>query len=145
MNKKIYVSFAILLSIIFSFTFCFATSATDDMKKTVNDVRNFVGDAENTVENAALDISNVSKDVTGDMENGMNHETKNSTTGTITQNMSGQYSATRTSTDNTVMGMTSTAWTWIILAIVAIAIIALVWYYSMQITNNNIYNHHKDE
>ena len=32
--------------------------------------------------------------------------------------------------------MSSSAWTWIILAIAAIAIIAAVWYYSMQFTNN---------
>lgn len=147
MNKKIYVSFAILLSIMFSITFCFATSNTDGLGNTVNDVRNFVGGVENTVENAALDITDTSKNITGDMENGMNSDAKtNGTMGITTkENSSSQYSTARTSTDNTVMGMTSTAWTWIILAIVAIAIIALVWYYSMQITNSNMYNHRNDE
>ena len=48
------------------------------------------------------------------------------------------YTATRTSTgESTFMGMGSTAWTWLILGIAAIAIVALVWYYSMQFTNKN--------
>lgn len=146
MNKKFCISFAILLSVIFSVTFCFATSNTDGLGNAVNDVRNFVGGVENTVENAALDISNTSKDITGDMENGMYSDMKtNGTMGVTTGNTAGQYSTARTATDNTVMGMTSTAWTWVILAIVAIAIVALVWYYSMQITNNNMYNHHNDD
>ena len=44
--------------------------------------------------------------------------------------------AARTSTDTTtVTGMSQTAWTWLILGVAAIAIIAVVWYYSMQFTN----------
>lgn len=40
--------------------------------------------------------------------------------------------AARTSTDTTtVTGMSQTAWTWLILGVAAIAIIAVVWYYSM--------------
>ena len=34
------------------------------------------------------------------------------------------------------MGMSSNTWSWLILGIAAIAIIALVWYYSMQLNNN---------
>ena len=49
----------------------------------------------------------------------------------------GNYSATRTSTDATLMGMNATAWTWLILGLAAIAIVALVWYYSMQVTSSN--------
>ena len=56
----------------------------------------------------------------------------NAVTGT-----SNNYTATRTSADNTFMGMNSTAWTWLILGIAAIAIIALVWYYSSQLNNND--------
>ena len=49
--------------------------------------------------------------------------------------MNGAYNATRTSVDTqagTFMGMNSTAWTWLIMAIAAIAIVALVWYYGTQ-------------
>ena len=53
----------------------------------------------------------------------------------MTNNMdNGDYTATRTSTnaegDATFMGMTATMWTWLIMGIAAIAIVALVWYYS---------------
>ena len=50
------------------------------------------------------------------------------------------YTATRTSTGteaNTFMGMTATSWTWLIMGIAAIAIVALVWYYSSQMRSSN--------
>ncbi len=141
MNKKIFIGLTIALCVIFSFTFCFATDNGNGFEKATNDVRNFVGGVENTVEDAAKDVSNASKDVTGDMENGLNRNTNRATTG-MTNGNNGGYTSTRTSTatDNTVMGMSSTAWTWLILGIAAIAIIAVVWYYSMQFTNNTTRN-----
>ena len=82
-----------------------------------------------TVENAARDVSNVSKNITSGAENKMDAARTNSTIGT-------GYNAARTSTDTTtVAGMSQTAWTWLILGVAAIAIIAVVWYYSMQFTN----------
>lgn len=124
MNKKIYVSIAIILFTIFSFTVCFAND--NRFVNAANNVRNFVGGVENTVENAALDVSNTSKNVTGGIENGVNNDT-----------MNGRYNTSRTSTEGTLMGMSSNGWTWLILGIAAIAIIAVVWYYSMQFTNKN--------
>lgn len=129
MNKKILVSLSVILFTIFSFTICFAN--TDGLGTAANDVRNFVGGVENTVEDAARDVSNTSKDITGGVENKMN---KNLTTNNASN---GNYTTRKTSTTDTVMGMTSTAWTWLIIGIAAIAIIAVVWYYSMQFTNNN--------
>lgn len=127
-----------------------------------NGVRNFVGGAENTIENAAMGISNTSKNMTGDVVNTMggNNDNNNGNTGntgnTNTNNNNddstfmgmgttgdnGGYTATRTATgtgadDTTVLGMSSTAWTWLILGITAIGIIAIVWYYSTQFTNVN--------
>ena len=139
MNKKFFVSLVIALFAILSFTVCFAADG-DGLGTAANDVRNFVGGAENTVENAALDISNTSKNVTGGVENGM--DGNKNTTGITNTNTDGKYSATRTST-GTVMGMSSTAWTWLIIGIAAIAIIAVVWYYSMQFANNTN-SHHND-
>lgn len=124
MNKKIYVSIAIILFTIFSFTVCFAND--NGFVNAANNVRNFVGGVEDTVENAALDVSNTSKNVTGGIENGVNNDT-----------MNGRYNTSRTSTEGTLMGMSSNGWTWLILGIAAIAIIAVVWYYSMQFTNKN--------
>ena len=166
MYRKLFISFAILLSIIFSFTMCFANN--DAGSDVVNGIRDVVGGAENAIENGARDISNASKDATGGMEqdannagnnmentngnnngNSMLDEGNNDNTAKDTNNETGTaglmnnnnnaYTATRTATtgDATFMGMGSTAWTWLILGIAAIAIIALVWYYSMQLRNSN--------
>ena len=145
MNKKFFVFFGILLCIIFSFTFCFAEN-NDGLKRATNDVRNFIGGVEDTVENGAKDISNVSKDATGSVENGLDNNMKglDENAGyTSSDSNGGQYTASRVATDDsTLMGMTSTAWTWLIIGIAAIAIIAVVWYYSMQFTNSS--NHDDD-
>ena len=144
MHKKLLIGIALMISLVLSFTVCFAN---DELQKAANSVRNVVGGAENAVEDAAKDISNTSKDATNSMENAGNeagNEVKNSTNKTEntidnTMNsgiMNSNYTATRTSSDNTFMGMNSTAWTWLILGIAGIAIIALVWYYSMQLNNS---------
>lgn len=135
MKKKLLISLAIILASIFSFTVCFAT---DGLGNVANDVRNVVGGVENTVENAVRDVSNVSKDVTGSVENGMNSDTHNSMSRT------NNYNTTRVATGSSNMsgGMSASSWTWLILGIVAIAIIAVVWYYSMQLTNGR--NNHDD-
>ena len=128
MKKKFLISFATILVSIFSFTVCFAT---DGLENVTNAVRNFVVGVENTVDNAAKDVSNVSKDATGSVENSMNSDTHNSMSRT------NNYNTTRVATGSSNMsgGMSASAWTWLILGIVAIAIIAVVWYYSMQLTN----------
>ena len=82
-------------------------------KEIAREVKNSVNKAGSNIKNAANNIGNA---VTGTSNN---------------------YTATRTSADNTFMGMNSTAWTWLILGIAAIAIIALVWYYSSQLNNND--------
>ena len=152
MYKKILINLLIISFFFFTCTFCFANEGANMIKDAANDVRNVVGNAENTVENAAKDVSNASKDATGDMEqagnNAGNDMTNNQENGNNARanngnNGSDEYTATRTSTDttaNTFMGMTANAWTWLILGIVAIAIIALVWYYSAQIRSSD-YDH----
>ena len=147
MNKKLFISLAIIISVIFSFTICFANDNGSGLKEAANGVRNFVGGVENTVEDAAKDVSNTSKNITGGMENGMSeHTDRNSNashSGMGSTDDHSRYTTARVNTgDTTVLGMSSTAWTWLIVGIAAIAIIALIWYYSMQFANNN---HHNDE
>lgn len=136
MNKKLFISLSIILFTIFSFTVCFAAD-NNILENAANNVRNFVSDTENNIENAAMDVSNTSKNVTGDIENGIGNHVNNATMG-VTNDNNGRYTTDRVSTDTTnFMGMSSTAWTWLILGVAAIAIIAVVWYYSMQFTNND--------
>lgn len=144
MKKKLLVSLAIIISVIFSFTFCFAADNGNGLKDAADGVRNFVGGVENTAQNAAMDVSNTSKDITGDMEKGMDKVTGRNSNNHHTDIMgstdgdNGRYTTSRVNTgDTTVLGMNSNAWTWLIVGIAAIAIIALIWYYSMQFTNHN--------
>ncbi len=148
MYKKLLISLIVLAMAIFSFSICLAN---DGMQDAADGVRDVVDGAENAVEDAAKDISNTSKDATRDMEQGanntgntMNNNNNNNSTAKDTNNgdndgmMGGNYTATRTATtENTLMGMNATAWTWLILGIAAIAIVALVWYYSAQLRSAN--------
>ena len=113
MNRRFFVSLAILLFSIFSFSICLATDGSG-IGTAANDVRNFVGGVEDTVENAA------------------------------SSNMNSGYSATRTTTDTT-MGMSQNVWIWFVLGVAAIAIIAVVWYYSMQFTNTGRHGRNDDD
>lgn len=150
MNKKLIISLLVILCTIFCFTVCFANNE-NGLQKAADDVRNVVGGAENTIENAAMDISNVSKDVTGNLENDMNGKTNsnnnnnndnNQKAGTRTNNSN--YNTTRVSTNN-VMGMSQNGWTWLIVGIAAIAIIAVIWYYSMQLNTTSKHYHDNND
>lgn len=158
MYKKLLMCSAILIIAIFSFNVSFANNMLQDA---ANGVRNVVGGAENAVEGAVQGVSNATRNATSNLENGannvsndmMNNGNIDNTTGDNNNNnkresnmtsMAGttnNYTATRTATtDNTFMGMNSTAWTWLILGIAGIAIVALVWYYSTQTRSSNNYD-----
>ena len=141
MHKKLLIATSFIMMTIFSFSIC---HANDGLTNATNGVRNVVGNAENAVEDAAKNISNASKDATGKMEQGANdvvNNNRNNMNNINTNNNNynnNNYTATRTATTNrTFMGMNSTAWTWLIMGIVGIAIVALVWYYSMQLRSSN--------
>ena len=140
MYKKLLISFSILIAMILSFTVCFANN--NMLENAANGVRNVVGGAENAVEDAAKDVSNTSKEATNNIENGANNA-KNTVTDNHDGTKTNNYTATRTATDGTAhtfMGMSSTAWTWLIIGIAAIAIVALVWYYAAQMRSSNYDN-----
>lgn len=142
MFKKLFVSTCILLaSIAFGISISLANDGADMLKDAANGARNIVGGTENAIENAAGGISNTSKNITNDMENAANSTTNSfgnsmGTTKDTNDNTNNRgYVASRTSTDGnaaTFMGMTATAWTWLIMGIATIAIVALVWYYANQ-------------
>lgn len=130
MNKKLAIVLSILIAAIFSFSVCFANDMANDA---VEGVRNVVGGAENAVENAAKDVTNAAKAATNSVENKMENITNNRVTSSTST-----YNATRTNAEgSTLMGMNATMWTWLIIGIATIAIVALVWYYSMQMRSSN--------
>lgn len=151
MKKKIYISIVALIVItLFSFSYTFANN---DMTA-VEGIRNVVGGAENVVQDAGKGIVDGVRNITSNGENAMENVSRdvgntmqnagNNIAGGLTTD-NNDYNATRTTTrsavtadEGTFLGMNSTMWTWLIMAIVGIAIVALVWMYAKQ--NNNSYN-----
>ena len=123
---------------IFSFSVCFANNDGSMLQDAANGVRDAVGGAENAIEDGAKDIANTTKGVTGSAENAMENKDNSGMTQNNNRTNNSNYIATRTATTNsTFMGMSSTAWTWLIIGIAGIAIVALVWYYGSQIRTSN--------
>ena len=107
------------------------------MGNIANDVRNFVGGTENTIENVGNNVAGGIKNgfntvehgaenVASDMKSGA-QKAGNSVMGMTTNNNNGGYTATRTSGNAAIAGMSTNTWTWIIVGITAAAIVILVW------------------
>ena len=148
MNKKIFIS--LLLISLFLITFCSysfaATTAGNAVMNAGNSVGNAVKGATNAVVNGARGLTNGTSNIMNDMTNAEG-DTENDATNTLATNdgmlgtTNGDYTATRTATgNNNLLGMSDTTWTWIILAIVGLAIVALVWYYGAQYEHRNYNN-----
>lgn len=131
MKRKSFILLITLLLISIS-TVCFADMA-NDIKNTVNgatntivdgtqnlaeDVRSGIGTAENTIEDGAKNVGNAAMNVTND----------------IVDNNDNDYVTTRTnSEDVSVINNTAVStWTWIAVAIAALVIVGLVWYYASE-------------
>ena len=118
---------------------CFAANTADNVKSAVgsatntvvdgvsnlaSDVRNGVGYVENSIEDALT------------MDDDMNTRATDNYNNVGTTTDTGNYTATRTATTGDAAGMfgadTSTMWVWIIVALAAIVIVGLVWYYGSQ-------------
>ena len=135
-------------------------SATDTVKNTVsnvtntvvdgtanlaNDVREGVGNLENGIENT-VDMNNMTNG--SNNSNTINDGTRDDNTATdnnagvmTIDNGNGTagtdgYATTRTTADAITNDNTSTLWTWLIVAIAAIVIIGLVWYYGASSRSN---------
>lgn len=151
MSKKIILSVIVLIVMTLSFNCVFAADMAQDASNTVNDSIDKTQNTMNDMGNAVKDAGNSAMNATNDVVNGAINGTMNvvneitqdrntSTTNHNDNNMNmagttnnGNYTATRTAAeDTTLLGMNATTWTWLIMGIVGIAIVALVWYYSMQ-------------
>lgn len=113
-----------------------------------NDIRGAVGTAEDKVEDAAKDAAGTVKEglntageaasnMVNDVQGGMKNDDWNND-GVVDNNndRDNNYTARRTNA-NTNGVFTWAGWTWAILAVVALAIIGLVWYYMKQDRNVN--------
>ena len=140
--KKKFITSSIILATLFSF-FCFSSCFAAD--NVADGVKNVASDAGNTIK-AGVDatkntVSNVANKVTGTTSNMVNGtENAARTTGTNAQNTT-NYTATRTNTNTAKLaGMTATGWTWLIMAIFGVAIVAIVWFYGKQHTESSSSN-----
>lgn len=137
MRKKCFILVSVILFVLFIFSSF--VSATNDVKNGVSnvtntivdgvnrlgsDVRSGIGNAENGIEDALnMDVNNRNVDVNRgtDSNNGMTSD----------------YTADRTAAGLTTTNNASTLWVWIIVAIAAVVIIGLVWYYGTQSNTHN--------
>ncbi len=152
MSKKIIATFiAILFLLTTSFVFAAGTEINSSMNKAGDNIKNVVNGAGNIVKDGAgaigNGINNSANNVKNTVENGANRaqnmgqDAKNHSENMASSLTQDNYNADRTSiearttsasSNNSFLGMNSTTWTWFILGIAALAIIALVWYYAMQ-------------
>ena len=141
MKKKILFSF--LFSIIFAFSAftCFAAEAKNktDMKGLGNEITSSMNETEENIDNFVdmdtLDHAAETRDggIVGGMENTVRefgNDVEN-TTNKAVAGITGNYAAGEMATTNGTE-MSRNTWIWIILAVVAIVIIASVWYYASQ-------------
>lgn len=129
MHKKSLILVSVVLFVLCIFS-GFVSANTGDVKNGVSNVTNAVVDGVNRM---GSDVRNG----IGSAENGVEDALRMNDT-KINDNVR-DYTATRTSADG-LTSNASTMWVWVIVAIAAIVIIGLVWYYGS--TNNT---HHNDE
>lgn len=120
-NKKMIVLFLTAIVILFSFSICLANDAKNMTESAVNGTKNMAESATNHVRNFAMDTGN-------NIDNGVKGVSN--------------YATERT--DTTVGGTTQNNWTWIVIGIAAIAIVAIIWYYLVQISNTRTSNNRSD-
>jgi hypothetical protein len=135
MSKKIFLTILTILFIICCYSVTFATNMMNDTKNTVMKAGNSIG---NSIVKAKDSVVGGAKNLTNDVEKmgtGAIDTAKDTTYSAIdggSMMQTTQYDATRTSADSNLLGMDSMAWSWIIMSIVGIVIVALVWYYGAQ-------------
>ena len=146
MRRKIYLTLSIVIVSLLLSTFTFAT----ENSAIAGGIRNVVGGAENVIQNTGDTIANTTRNVAPGVENMMTdagqtidnsmksigngiQNAGNTITGAIDMS-DGDYTAQRTANEGTgtFLGMDPTMFTWVIMAIVGLAIIALVWMYAKQ-------------
>ena len=139
------IIFSILVSIILAFTSIICFAASDENKITMkglgNEITSSINETEKSIDNLVYmdtfdhasetrTTDNSIMDNMGNAVEGLGNDIEN-TTNKAVAGTTGNYYAGETMTTNG-NGMSATTWIWIVLAIVAVIIIASVWYYASQ-------------
>lgn len=134
MKKKFFILSSLIFALLF-FTSTMAFAADNTMNAIGDGARNVVNGAENLVTKGVDATKNTINDVSkgiGDTMDSEKNATQNATRNN-SNNYSTQRTATRTTANNGMFaGMNAMTWSWIIIGILGIAIVALVWAYGMQ-------------
>lgn len=142
-TKKLF-ALLLALTILLLTSTVFATNELQaSMNKAGGNVKNAVEGAGNVIKDGASAVGTGVKDLGESARNGINnveHGASDVMGRMTTTNNNNGYTATRTATNGTFMGMSGSTWTWFILAIAALGIIGIVWYYAMQ--NSKEYHEH---
>ena len=129
MAKKIFASLAIIM-LSLCCGVCFAAENNSNV--------NLGEEITNSLDKTGDSMRNVADDVMNGGTNRNNNTNNNNTTDNRTGYTNGNgftqgYNAVRTSVDDVATGnMSTTTWVWIILAVAAIIIVAMIWYYATQ-------------
>ena len=137
--KKIITSIIFTFIIfLFSASYSYATLDNNMIDNMGNKMKNVVNGTENVMENTAKGAKNIVQDSGEKMKNG----TQKIENGVANMTNSNGYTAQRTAstTDRTNPVMNTGTWAWIIIGIVAIALIIFFWYYAANTKNNR---HHE--
>ena len=146
--KKLFslITITFIISLIFFLPSAFANNMVNDA---ANGVRNAVGGAENAVEETAKGTAGAVKNGFNNMgnatENTMNNVKNDADKMKNNASNNDGYTATRTNaeTNNGFLGFTgNNVWTWIVVAIVALIVIGLIWYF---MANRNNYDNHNND
>lgn len=137
--KKIITSILFTFIIfLFSASYSFATLDNNMIDNLGNSMKNVVNGTGNVMENTANGAKNIVKDSGNKLKNG----TEKVENGVANITNDNKYIAQRTSSNSDVTNPTISTgtWAWIIIGIVAIAVIIFFWYYAANIKNNS---HHE--
>lgn len=106
----------------------------DGVQNMVNDAGNSIGRAKDGISNVITDGENAVNNMTNNDDNNDMNNYDNTNSNTM-NNGTDDYTASRTASATDITN-TNNATVWTVLAIAAIIIIALVWYYTVQSKND---------
>ena len=139
MTKKIITILVACFAIFLFSNIVFAENAGEEMKdswdKTTQSMQNAGATVGNTMQSAGNNIGDAMKSAGDKMGTALTDT--NDDMRTNNDDNPASYTATRTSTDFLGMGNNTMWTTWLILAILTVAIVGLVWYYGMQNTKGS--------
>ena len=144
MNKKEFFTLLLISLVVLSTCYSFAANGVGNaIKDAGNTTGNLISGATGAIVDGTKKLTNSASNMMNDMTNA-NGDRENDATNTLAtndgifDNNDGDYTATRTATDNgNMLGMSGNTWTWLIVGIAGIAIISLVWYYGAQYEHRN--------